>query len=30
MGLEAEFEKILDIKATQYVPKPDPKSYDIC
>ena len=29
MGLEAEFEKILDIKATQYVPKPDPKSYDI-
>ena len=29
MGIEAEFEKILDIKATQYVPKPDPKSYDI-
>ena len=23
------FEKILDIKATQYVPKPDPKSYEI-
>ena len=29
MGIEAEFEKILDIKATDYVPKPDPKSYDI-
>ena len=29
MGIEAEFEKILDIKATQYVPKPDPKSYEI-
>ena len=29
MGIESEFEKILDIKATQYVPKPDPKSYDI-
>ena len=29
MGIEAEFEKILDIKATHYVPKPDPKSYDI-
>ena len=29
MGIEAEFEKILDIKATQYVPKPDPKSYSI-
>ena len=29
MGIEDEFEKILDIKATQYVPKPDPKSYDI-
>ena len=29
MGIEAEFEKILDIKATKYVPKPDPKSYDI-
>ena len=29
MGIEAEFEKILDIKATQYVPKPDPKSYGI-
>ena len=29
MGIETEFEKILDIKATQYVPKPDPKSYDI-
>ena len=29
MGIEAEFEKILDIKATNYVPKPDPKSYDI-
>ena len=29
MGIEAEFEEILDIKATQYVPKPDPKSYDI-
>ena len=29
MGIEAEFEKILDIKATQYLPKPDPKSYDI-
>ena len=29
MGIEAEFEKILDIKATQYVPKPDPKSYNI-
>ena len=29
MGIEAEFEKILDIKATQYVPKPDPRSYDI-
>ena len=28
MGLEAEFEKILDIKATQYVPIPDPKHYD--
>ena len=29
MGIEAEFEKILDIKATQYLPKPDPKSYNI-
>ena len=29
MGIEAEFEKILDIKATLYLPKPDPKSYDI-
>ena len=29
MGIEAEFEKILDIKATKYVPKPDPKSYNI-
>ena len=29
MGIDAEFEKILDIKATQYVPKPDPKSYGI-
>ena len=29
MGIEAEFEKILDINATHYVPKPDPKSYDI-
>ena len=29
MGIEAEFEKILDIKATQYVPKPEPKSYEI-
>ena len=29
MGIETEFEKILDIKATQYVPKPDPKSYGI-
>ena len=29
MGIEAEFEKILDIKATQYFPKPDPKSYNI-
>ena len=29
MGIEAEFEKILDIKATQYLPKPDPKSYSI-
>ena len=29
MGIEAEFEKILDIKATQYLPKPDPKSYHI-
>ena len=29
MGIEAEFEKILDIKATQYLPKPEPKSYNI-
>ena len=29
MGIEAEFEKILDIKATKYLPKPDPKSYRI-
>ena len=29
MGIEAEFEKILDIKATQYLPKPDPRSYNI-
>ncbi len=29
MGIEAEFEKILDIKAANYLPKPDPKSYDI-
>ena len=29
MGIEAEFEKIFDIKAAHYVPKPDPKSYDI-
>ena len=29
MGIESEFEKILDIKATQYLPKPDPKSYKI-
>ena len=29
MGIEAEFEKILDIKATHYVTKPDPKSYEI-
>ncbi len=29
MGIDAVFEKILDIKATQYLPKPDPKSYDI-
>ena len=29
MGIEAEFEKILDIKATQYLTKPDPKSYNI-
>ena len=29
MGIDAVFEKILDIKATHYVPKPDPKSYDI-
>ena len=28
MGIEAEFEKILDIKATN-MSKPDPKSYDI-
>ena len=29
MGIEAEFEKILDIKATKYLPKPDPGSYKI-
>ena len=29
MGIATEFEKILDIKATGYLPKPDPKSYDI-
>ena len=29
MGIVTEFEKILDIKATGYLPKPDPKSYDI-
>ena len=29
MGIDSEFEKILDIKATGYLPKPDPKSYDI-
>ena len=29
MGIEAEFEKILDIKATRYLPKPDPGSYEI-
>ena len=29
MGIKAEFKKILDIKATQYLPKPDPKSYNI-
>ena len=29
MGIESEFEKILDIKDTLYLPKPDPKSYDI-
>lgn len=29
MGIEAEFEKILDIKATLYVPKPNPESYNI-
>ncbi len=29
MGIDSEFEKILDIKATRYLPKPDPKSYNI-
>ena len=29
MGIDSEFEKILDIKATGYLPKPDPKSYNI-
>ena len=29
MGIDAEFEKILDIKATKYLPKPEPKSYNI-
>ena len=29
MGIATEFEKILDIKATGYLPKPDPKSYAI-
>jgi len=29
MGIATEFEKILDIKATGYLPKPDPKSYVI-
>ena len=29
MGIDAEFEKILDIKATKYLPKPDPGSYKI-
>ena len=29
MGIDSEFEKILDIKATGYLPKPDPESYDI-
>tara|TARA_B100001057_G_scaffold398062_1_gene408438 strand:+ start:386 stop:1066 length:681 start_codon:yes stop_codon:yes gene_type:complete len=29
MGIEEEFEKILDIKATKYLPKPDPGSYKI-
>ena len=29
MGIATEFEKILDIKATGYLPKPNPKSYNI-